>query len=380
MQIYYISPSILPSLSANSVHVIRQTHALADIGHNITLFACSSVSASKLTSAIRQQYGIDLNGVQILTVPKAPGFGINLRIALRSIRSLLSSGWPDLIISRNLYASFLIGVLARHPLVVEIHDLETGLRGRLQCSILRQPWIKIVAISEKMLEFLIEHHRVSPATTQILHDAAPSDMVPIPRGHQLALLRELVPEAEGAWDGVGGYFGNLYPGRGVEIIEMMAASRPNMLFLVAGGQHEDVIFRRTHNALNNLVFLGHLPHERALRLAGCVDVLLMPYQVNVSIGVAGRDTAKWMSPLKMFEYMASGVPLISSDLPVLREVLQHEENALLVQPDDTDSWLAAVDKMIEDKEFASRLANSAYIQYRNHHTWEQRAHALVCNV
>ena len=58
----------------------------------------------------------------------------------------------------------------------------------------------------------------------------------------------------------------------------------------------------------------------------------MPYQAKVSIGVKGHDTGRWMSPMKMFEYMAAGVPVISSDLAVLREILINEKNALLVSP------------------------------------------------
>ena len=64
----------------------------------------------------------------------------------------------------------------------------------------------------------------------------------------------------------------------------------------------------------------------------------MPYQRNVSIGIKGSNTADWMSPLKLFEYMSSGVPIISSDLPVLREILEDRRNALLVPPKNFDSW------------------------------------------
>ena len=49
-----------------------------------------------------------------------------------------------------------------------------------------------------------------------------------------------------------------------------------------------------------------------------VDILIMPYQKNVAIGAKGHDTARWMSPMKMFEYMASGNPIISSNLAALK--------------------------------------------------------------
>ena len=54
------------------------------------------------------------------------------------------------------------------------------------------------------------------------------------------------------------------------------------------------------------------------------------------------------SPLKLFDYMAAGVPIVASDLPALREVLRHEQNALLATPGDPDSFAAAVQRILAD--------------------------------
>ena len=73
-----------------------------------------------------------------------------------------------------------------------------------------------------------------------------------------------------------------------------------------------------------------------------VDLLLMPYQNKVSIGVRGQDTSRWMSPMKMFEYMAAGQAIVASDLPVLREILVHKHNAILTKADDVIEWETAI--------------------------------------
>jgi glycosyltransferase involved in cell wall biosynthesis len=108
-----------------------------------------------------------------------------------------------------------------------------------------------------------------------------------------------------------------------------------------------------------------------------VDVLLMPYQESVFIGVPGHDTARWMSPMKMFEYMATGVPIISSDLPVLQEVLENEKNALLVSPSRSDEWISALDRLLSDKELARSLGTCAHEDYKSKHTWLIRAERLL---
>ena len=82
------------------------------------------------------------------------------------------------------------------------------------------------------------------------------------------------------------------------------------------------------------------------------------------------------SPLKLFDYMAAGVPIVASDLPALREVLRHEENALLARPDDPDAFAAAVRRMLADPVLAGRLGRQARADVRRY-SWEARAEALL---
>jgi glycosyltransferase involved in cell wall biosynthesis len=103
----------------------------------------------------------------------------------------------------------------------------------------------------------------------------------------------------------------------------------------------------------------------------------MPYQYEVSIGIDFHDTARWMSPMKMFEYMASGVTVISSDLPVLREILQDGFNALLVEPNDSNAWTSALLSLMHDSELPRRLALQARSDFIKYHTWSIRANKII---
>jgi glycosyltransferase involved in cell wall biosynthesis len=213
----------------------------------------------------------------------------------------------------------------------------------------------------------------------VLHDAAPEGILRLPPGRRRHVLEELlkIPSDNLAhWNAVCGYFGQLYAGRGIEVIEAMAAARPDCLFLVFGGSDTDVVSRRV-NAPSNLRYMGHVPHPVSQKAQSAVDVLLMPYQRSVSIGIPGHDTARWMSPMKMFEYLAAGVPIISSDLPVLKEVLIHRRNALLVNAENVDQWVAALDLIISNPEYANSIGEFANRQYQREHTWLRRAEALL---
>jgi glycosyltransferase involved in cell wall biosynthesis len=78
------------------------------------------------------------------------------------------------------------------------------------------------------------------------------------------------------------------------------------------------------------------------------------------------------SPLKVFEYMAAGLPIVASELPALREVLRHEENALLVPPDDAPALAAALRRLTSEPALAERLRHQAHADVAGR-TWEARA-------
>ena len=378
MKLVYISPSTVPSRAANSVHVVMQCAALINKGSDVVLFARRAIPNDEdLSDTILTAYGVDLRKARIVSFYSRFQLATNLRIAVHALWDLMRRKWPDALISRNLYASFLIGFVMRRPVLFETHQLEIGFRKLLQRGTMLCPWVTTIVVSNKLKYYLEQHHGIGPARILVLHDAAPDGIEPIPRSARRDQLTETLPGIEGHWESICGYFGHLYPGRGVEVIEEMAKARPHVLFLLFGGNEDDVLIKKKSNRLTNLIYIGHVPHQVAQQAMRSVDVLLMPYQENVSIGVAGHDTARWMSPMKMFEYMASGVPIISSDLPVLREILIDGVNALLVSPNNVTAWNKALDRLLTDKDFANSLSACAHHDYSTHHTWSHRARCLL---
>lgn len=375
--VHYISPSVLPSRSANSVHVVRQVRALADAGADVTLYALRSIDdPAELDVAIAQQYGVATDDLHLVTASPLMPRGHNLQIAALAVHALARRKLAP-IISRNLYASYVFGVCYGRPLVFETHQLEFGLHKIMQRQIMVRPWVTTVVISDRLLASLEQHHHAAAAKAAVLRDASPSAVMPLSPGSRRATLKQLVPQTSGDWRAVAGYVGHLYAGRGIDVIAAMAEQRPTVLFLIVGGNEREIAERRRANRRGNIVFLGHVPHQNAQRIMASVDVLLLPYQEHVSIGVSRHDTAPWMSPMKMFEYMASGVPIVSSDLPALREVLRDGINALLVNPDDAGQWVAALDRLLENDVLARSLGEAAHEESQREYTWDVRARRLL---
>ncbi len=379
MHFHYISPSTLPSRTANSVHVVWQCEALAQCGVDVTLYAKRAMfNEEDLPQALDNAYGVKSTAFRLKTIYSPSSIGNSLKIAHHAVRCIRQERRGGMILSRNLYAAFVLARIYKMPIVFETHQLETGLRKWMQRMIVRCPWVITVLISNHLAAYIEKHLGVAPSRPLVLHDAAPEGIDPIfdeiTRRQQLGML---VDVASGSWRKVCGYFGHLYSGRGVEIVEAMALARPNVLFLIYGGTDTDLEYRRSKSRIPNLFFMGHITHPRARQLMCLMDVLLMPYQESVSIGLAGHDTARWMSPMKMFEYLGAGVPIISSDLPVLREVLRHEKNCLLVQPADTGAWTAALDKLEKEPNMAARIGATAHEEYKSQHTWRRRAEQIL---
>jgi glycosyltransferase involved in cell wall biosynthesis len=381
MEFHYISPSTFPSRSANSVHVALQCEALVRAGASVTLYAQRTVRTSDaLVAALRDAYGIDATGIRLITYFGTSPHAISLKIAALALARLSMAPARVPVLSRNLYASYGVAVMLRRPMLFETHQLEYGPRKRLQGAVMTRPNVTTVTISESLTRELTSHHGVPPRRALVMPDAAPGDIAPIPTGQRRAALHRLVPGIEGPWRAVCGYFGHLYEGRGIQLIEAMAKARPDVLFLLFGGNDDQIEVCRAANAHPNLRYLGHIPHPLACRVMPAMDVLLMPYQLKVAIAAAAtaaRDTARWMSPMKMFEYLASGVPTIASDLPALREILRHGENAILAAPDRPDEWLAALDRLLDAPADAARLGACAHGEARARFTWETRAQRLL---
>jgi glycosyltransferase involved in cell wall biosynthesis len=117
----------------------------------------------------------------------------------------------------------------------------------------------------------------------------------------------------------------------------------------------------------NVKFYGPVPHrDVAARLAAC-DVLLAPYLPSIRIDT-GADIARWISPLKLFEYMAIRRPILCSDLPVLREVMEDGRNALLIDPLRPEDWAHALERLKGDSLLRKTLADQAFTDLENRYS------------
>ena len=170
------------------------------------------------------------------------------------------------------------------------------------------------------------------------------------------------------------YVGQMYAWKGVHILAEAARKLPpDCLVWLVGGTPEDL--PRIEQALRErpapgVRLVGYVNPTEVPRYLAAADVAVLPNSAQ------SDNSRYYTSPLKLFEYLAAGRPVVASDLPALREVLRDGENALLVAPDDPGALARGIRRLLDDRQLAGRLAAQGRRDAQAH-TWTARAQAIL---
>lgn len=154
-----------------------------------------------------------------------------------------------------------------------------------------------------------------------------------------------------------------------------AASDPqsaNTLFVLVGGRDDHVALWRgevARRGIDNVLFAGFVPPSIVHVYQMAADVLILYYP-------SGLELNAYRSPGKLFGYMASGVPIVACDLPVLREVLGDPPAAFLVRQDAPGELARAIRRVLDQPEVARRVAFEARDRVEGF-TWDERASRVI---
>lgn len=373
MKIAYLSSSIIPSLTANSVHVMKMCQAFAKNGHEVILFAPEAKGEYKSGAGdIFDYYGVS----RCFTVKKLPF----LHPRENSYRYLLSTliyclfilleilrVKPNLVYGRYLSGCY-VAAKMRFRTIFEAHS--PAWDSRLEKFIFKRivrckNFDRLVVISNALKDMYLAKGCLKSSKIQVAHDGA-----------------DEIPDFEALKDWPGrksnlqvGYIGSLYAGRGIKIMLQLAPLLKEVDFHVVGGTKKDLARFKESYDLPNIFFHGHVTPKKVYKYLNSCDVLLAGYQGKVSVWGGAGDTSKFMSPIKIFEYMSGKKAIIASDLPVLKEVL-NEKNAILVPPNDIKLWKAAI-CALENSALRKKLGDAAYKAFRANHTWDIRAKNVI---
>lgn len=375
LKIIYPVPEAFPDHRARFIQIINTCHALAEIGCEIYLI--TNIKRGYSIKKIFDFYGLkEIENLKILCLPSRQiNFGklkvtINTFFHLSLLRILkkLNKNEKTVIFLRHLkLANFLLKYRAFHklPLVFEIHEIFhlTTTKRRMEKirNIEREVYSKstcLICISDVLNRYLIDNMKIVNKIFSI-PDAVRSEWFDITPQHREYII----------------YCGSLYDWKGVDtLIKAMQYLNEEKLLIVGYGDNINKlkILSEHLGVSDRIIFAGIVPHHRVPEHLAKAKLAVLPNK--------NEKTSLFTSPLKLFEYMAAGLPIVASDLPVFREILTQEENALFFESDNPLSLANAIKKFLISKELTERVSKNNKKLAENY-TYKKRAEKIyaICN-
>lgn len=369
MKILYVDPVRLPTEKAHGIQIMEMCAAFKRQGIDVELIA----SARKTPIIeepfhyydIRERFSIRRLHAPDLTNFGPIGYWIFLVIfSLRAIHYARHAR-ADIVYVRTPVVAKLFSRWYPGPVVWEVHT-----RHVIPRKVLRGLSL-VVPITHGLAQWL----RVQGAPSDRIHVAPDGVNTAKFEVSDRETVRKALREKLGLQRNaqIALYLGSfgVYSWKGVDIARAAAEKSPTVTWLFVGGslQECDDLMRA---APPNVRTLPRAKRAEIAELLCAADILLLP---NKRGDIASEQDT---SPLKLFEYMASGVPIIASDLPSIREILT-PQTAFFIPPNDPDALAAAVNQVIGDVIDRTARAQAARNEVGSF-TWDVRAKGIVAAI
>jgi glycosyltransferase involved in cell wall biosynthesis len=383
VRVIYLSNAQIPSRSTNALQVMRMCAAFRRCGADVTLVHPRRIGnrPEGYDGDLWSFYGIR-EPFSILTLPTPLTRRLSaVRFLARPIHATplalyllwrCRPGRPSFVCYARSFLGAWLALRVRHlwgvqsacrSVFVEAHDEPRRARD---WTVLASA-DGVIVISDALRRRLVERRPDLEGRVWVEHDGVDLEALanlPIDRGEarkQLALPEEGV---------IALYAGRVNEEKGADVV--LAAAEllrdVGVRFVLVGKIYGDALGARAAR-LTNVTTTGFVSPHRVPLFLRAADVLLLP-------GTPRLPYAAYTSPLKMFEYMAAQRPIVASDIPVLREVLNHEENALLYPASSPEALASAVQRLQADPDLSTSLADRANREVQTY-SWARRAERIL---
>lgn len=377
-----------PLERANGVQIVKTAAALARAGVRTTLLVRQS--DPRPTAEILALYGVreeDRLTVNRLAVSHRRGSFLLPRLsyllkAMASARAALRKGAT--VFTRDLQLADLLLAIpgAAGPVIYEAHAVEAlmyGERGALygRAEAARPRKTRRLARREgrvwRRAAAIVTTTGGIRDTFAETHGPRPRVFV-IPNGCDVPASRTF-PGLVVARPARVLYAGQLYPWKGVDVLVRAVARVPDVRLVILGGIAGEADTERVRSLVEACGITSRTEMHATVPQAQVAEELARASVVVVPF-LRTSMTERHTSPLKAFEAMAAGRPMVISDVPSSREFLRDGENALLVPPGDPEALASALRRLVEDVGLAERLARTAYDEAPRF-SWDARASHLA---
>ena len=367
LKIIYPIPEKVPSSYARFIQIFNTCNSLANLGLKVEM--CCSLKKGYKVKDLESFYNIKISpNLIIKTFPLIyiKNF-LHLKISSQLIYKL---GLVVYLFSQRKENKYII--FLRYPklgslfsflkkylnlfIIYEVHEifsLKNKKLYKIEKNLLNTSDL-IICITERLKKEILTIFQIDSQKIHVIPDAVRDDWLNIKNEKEEYIF----------------YAGSLKKWKGVDVLIKAMKYLPGEKLLIAGNGEEFSNLQnmvKKENLQDRIKFLGYIPHTEIPKFLSKAKILVLP---NVE-----EDTSVFTSPLKLFEYMAAGKPIVASDIPSLREILKHEENAYLVKPRNPIVLAEGIKKVLYDKKLRRKISLKAKEEVKKY-TYSIRAQKI----
>jgi glycosyltransferase involved in cell wall biosynthesis len=359
--IYYIADLNLSTLKAYTIHVMKMIDNFNYFADHVELLVYSQRKNFTLNKIKKIFILLSKKNFFIKNFFTKPRNSFFYRIVFGYLSANYLKKKNGLVITRSFMASLFL-ILFKKKHFLEIHHNLKGLTRFMFLNlnlISSNSIIKIIFIT-KSLKKNFNNYDIK---SLVLPDAV--ELKNFKRVKIRSKIKNIV------------YVGSFYKGRGIDLILKIAEKLKDKNFFLYGKRKTDLI-NSDYKKLNNVKVFNLIKYSEVPSKLAKADLFLMPYSLDgIFIDALGNnDISKFTSPMKMFEYLASGAPLISSNIPVLKEILIHKKNCLISKDNSLNTWVKNIQLVEADYQLRNKIIKNALIS-ASKNTWFLRANKIV---
>ena len=349
--IYYVAELNLPSKSAYSIHVMKMCEAFSKLGFKINLFVISNKNTNLIYKSYNLKEKFYINSIFNTFIKLNFIYRIifSLKILLKNFEK------NSIFISRSIIFA-LIASAIKKKVILELHHEITGF-SKLFYNFLNSlnliNNLNYILLSKKLNKI----YKISKKKKIILDDAVN--------------ILDFKLKKTSKYKKTCVYIGSFFEGKGVEQIFRLAALNKDIKFHLYGDKN----FLNVNKKLKNIKIFNFINYNKIPKTLSKYEIALMPYQKKVR-GRGSIWLEKYMSPLKMFDYLAAKMIIIASDLKVYKHILVNNYNSLLLKINDDVLWSQKIRIMLKSNPKKNKLKSNAY-KTANKYTWEKRCKKII---
>jgi glycosyltransferase involved in cell wall biosynthesis len=363
----YLSHGRIPTEKANGLQIVQMCYAFAKQFQEVLLVAPKR--KNRITQDVFSYYHLPpVFRVQYLSVWDLVAWGKVGYVIHRVLYACVAAFWiirrnePVMIYARDSYTAAFLCFLGRSKVFWEVHEGGTGPLIRYLLS----RTAGVICISEGVKRALQQQAGIPEAKFFVAPDGV--DLETYAHLPDKRTCRELLGIR--ADQRIVLYTGHLYDWKGASVLAEAASflSSDIQLWFVGGTEEDVKEFRKRHGRWPNVICTGHLDHEQMARYQRAADIVVLPNSARFPL------SKYYTSPLKLFEYMASGTPILASDLPSLREILD-DDTTMWCPPDEPERMAEAICEIFLKYDHAQQRAYQAMRRVQIY-DWQNRANRI----